>query len=110
MGKLIKLAIVALVLHAAWRVGSSYWQFYAFEDQVREMALTSGTQPEDVLHDRVVSIASEAGIPLLPEDVTVRKQPGHVIVTAAYTDQVQILPRYPYPWRHTLDLSVYSLR
>ena len=110
MGKLIKLAIVVLVLHAGWRVGTSYWQFYAFEDQVREMALTSGRQPEDVLHDRVVSLASDAGIPLLPEDVTVSTQPGRVIVTAAYTDQVQILPGYPYPWRHTLDLSVYALR
>ena len=110
MGKIIKLAIVLLVLHAAWRVGVSYWQFYAFEDQVREMMLTSGREPEDVLHDRVVSIASEAGIPLLPEDVTVRASAGHVIVTAVYTDQVQILPRYPYPWRHAMDLSVYALR
>jgi len=30
-GKLIKLAVVAVVLHAAWRAGSAYWVYYHFE-------------------------------------------------------------------------------
>ena len=109
MWKLIKIAIVLLVLHAVWRLGASYWRFYSFEDQVREMAVASGPQSEETLQDSVIRIATENGIPLAPEDLTVRKESGFVSVTAAYNENVEILPRYPYPWRHALDMRVYVM-
>ena len=47
----IRLAIAALVINAAWRVGTVYWRFYQFEDRLQEIAqfgernLASGAAP-----------------------------------------------------------------
>jgi hypothetical protein len=109
MWKLVKIAIVLLVLNAAWHLGTSYWRFYSFEDQVRDMAVAAGSQTEDALRASVVRIAGENAIPLAPEDMTLRRDPGLVLVTAAYTENVEIFPRYFYAWRHEMDMRVYAM-
>jgi hypothetical protein len=98
LGKLIKLAIVILVVHAAWQVGSSYWTFYRFEDALQEVAQFGGNSSDADLRAKVLKLAAEIDVPVVAEHVTINRTQAKLFIDADYQAPIQILPRYPYPW------------
>ena len=52
----VKLAIVALVANAIWRIGSAYMSYYRFKDAVDELALHSKGKTVEELKDRVLEL------------------------------------------------------
>ena len=108
MRTLIKLVIAALVLHGAWKVGSAYWTYYNFEDDLRQMTQFAGQGSDAVLRDRVMVIARDRQIPLDSESVRVSRPPGQLVIEAAYTDQILILPLFRYPWQFRAKARVWS--
>jgi len=107
MRTFIKLALAALALYVGWRVGTAYWSSYRFQDAVQEAAQFAFRQSESELQDRVLSIASEMRIPVQREDISVRKTLTEVFIDVPYTDRIQILPRYTYPWRFTVKVHAW---
>jgi hypothetical protein len=95
---LIKLAIAALLIHASWRAGTVYWRYYQFKDEVQAAAQFSGSRSESDLQHAVMEIAAKLQIPLTEDHVTIRREPDHTLVNAAYTDRIEIVPTYFYPW------------
>ncbi len=108
LGKLLKLAVVILLLHAAWQVGSSYWTFYRFEDALQEVAQFGGNSTEQDLRASVKKVAADVGVPLEPERVTITRTQAKLFIEADYQVQVQILPRYPYPWTFKASVSAWT--
>jgi hypothetical protein len=108
MRTLIKLAVAALVLHGAWRVGSAYWTYYSFEDDLQGMAQFAGRGSDAELRDRVMVIARDHRIAVDSESVRVSRPPGQLVIEAAYTDQILILPLFPYPWQFRARARVWS--
>ena len=48
-------------------------------------------------------------IPLTADDVTVQRQNRHIIIDANYVEQVELLPRYFYPWNAKVHVDVLTL-
>jgi hypothetical protein len=98
MKTLIKLAVAALLIYASWRSGMVYWRYYQFQDQVQQAAQFLGSKSESDLQGAVMEIAGRLRVPLTEDHLTVRKELNHTLVDAVYTDRIEILPTYFYPW------------
>lgn len=117
---LIRLAIAALVINAAWRVGSVYWRFYQFEDRLQEIAQFGERKNDKALCGQAMESAGNIGVPVEADDVTVRRganptfncskgfeavsgatgaEPAaKIFIDAAYTDVLPLFPGFTYPW------------
>ena len=109
MKTLIKLLIAALVVHASWRSGTVFWRYYKLKDGAQAAALFAGRKTEAELHSRVMEIAHELDVPMDPAALTVRKEPNHTYINGSYIDQIELVPRYFYPWQFKLDVDVFTL-
>ena len=98
MGRLIRLIISALVLWAVWHAGAAQWQQFQFQDEVKQIAQFGADRDEEAVRAAVMEAAAKLAVPLSPDRVQVRKQGDHVYIDADYTAQIEILPRYTYPW------------
>ena len=109
MKTLIKLLVVAAILHAGWKTGSAYWRFYNLQDEAQKAALFGGDRGPSDIHARIVQIARDLRVPINPEKLEVRREPNHILIHGTYTERIEVLPRYYYPWQFTLDLDVFTL-
>ena len=109
MKTLIKLLIVAAVMHACWKSGAAYWRYYMLQDGAQAAALFSGTQSPAEIHNRVIKIARDLDVPISPDNLEVRREPNHIYINTTYTEKIELLPRYFYPWEFTLKLNVLTL-
>lgn len=108
MKTIIKLIVAALVVHATWRTSTVYMRYYEFKDQVHEAAQFSDRKPDSELHARVLTLAEQHQIPLAPEALNVRRQENHTLVDATYTEQIEVLPRYFYPWEFKVHVDTFT--
>jgi len=108
MKTIIKLVVAALIVHATWRTGNVYLRYYQFKDNVHQAAQFSDRRPESELRERVMSLAEQYQIPLDPEALRVRRQDNHTIVDANYTERIEILPRYFYPWDFKVNVDTFT--
>jgi hypothetical protein len=102
---IIKLAIVALLANAVWRVGSAYISFYKFKDAVSELALHSKGKSVDEIKSKVLELAEMYDEPLDADDVSVRREDPHTIVESSYKKQVLLAPGFEYAWPFTLNVD-----
>lgn len=109
MRTIIKLVIAALVLHAAYRVGTAYWDHYQFTDSVQQVAQFGESEPIDEIKVRVMELAAERNLPIAPEDITVVRSRRRIDVDGHYTREVLLAPGYKYPWKFTVDVVVLTL-
>jgi hypothetical protein len=125
---LIKIALALLVLHAAFRIGSAYWTFYRFEDSLQQLAQFGDRQTEPQLCDGAMQTAANQGVPIDASHLVVRKgsappyncqngptatessvpQPSaQLLIDGTYTEQIQVLPNYFYPWDFAPSVKVW---
>jgi hypothetical protein len=109
MKTLIKFLIAAAIVFASWKSGSAYWRFYKLKDGAQEAALFGAAQSTAEIHNSVVELANELNLPLDPERVAVRRTLNHTYVTASYTEKVEVLPSFFYPWQFNLDVDVLTM-
>ena len=107
LGKLIKLALIVLLVYAAWQVGSAYWTFYRFEDALQEVAQFGGNSTDADLRAKVMKAAAEVDVPVVPERVIITRTQAKLFIEADYQTLVPILPRYPYPWAFKASVSAW---
>ena len=99
MGRIIRLAIVAVLLLGGWRTGQAYLAHYKFSDEVDQIAERGVRTDDESVRGAVNEAAGRFGIPLNAAAVNVRLQGEHVYIDLAYTRQIEFLPRYRYPWK-----------
>ncbi len=107
---LFKLAIVLLILHAAFRFGSAYLRYEQFKDAVQEMALFSKEKDDSVVIDRVMELADKYNVPLDREFVQVRRDEEHTYVDASYVELIDWLPGYQRPWQFDVGAAAWHVR
>jgi hypothetical protein len=117
---LIKIAVALLVVHAAFRVGSAFWNYYRYEDALLQLAQFGERKSERLLCDQAMSTAAEYDVPIEPAGLTIRKAsnppfncdtgPGalggdvsalastQLTIEGYYMERLQVLPGYYYPW------------
>jgi hypothetical protein len=109
MKTILKLVIAALIIHACWRAGSAYWRYYRFKDEVQQAALFGLSKSESDLQKSVIETARRMQLPLAPGSVSVHREENHTYVTATYTEQVQLVPTYYFPYVFDVNLDVLTL-
>jgi hypothetical protein len=106
---LIKLVLAALVIHAAYRVGSAYWDHYQFQDAVQQVAQFGEKEPVPQIKARVLELAADNNVPILDENLVVTRQQRRIKVEGHYTRDLLLAPGYTKPWSFTVDVLVLTL-
>ena len=89
---IIRLAVAAVIANATWHIGSAYMSHYRFKDAVKEAALFQTAKSDDQLKQRVLELASQFDVPLVEDNVTVRRDNGHTFVDGSYTRMIEFVP------------------
>ncbi len=105
--KLITLAVAVLIVHAVWRVGSAYYVYYRFEDALQEVAQFGANSSDDEIRTKVMKTATDMGVPLKAADIEVRRTQAKLFIDATYDTQLEVLPRYFYPWSFKASVSAW---
>jgi hypothetical protein len=129
IAKLIKIAIAALVLHGAWRMGSAHWTFYQYEDRLTQVAQFGDRKKDQELCREAADVAALLHLPVATEGVRVRRggnpaficgkgyesgaakaglPPGKITFEAVYTENIAVLPGYLYPWTFNAHVEVWA--
>ena len=109
MRTLIKLAIAALVINAAYHVGSAYWDHYQFEDSVQQLAQFSENATADDVRAKVLELARSQDIPLTTDNLTVTRVPRRIEVDGVYVRELTLFPSYIKTWDFKLHVVVVTL-
>jgi hypothetical protein len=109
MKTVLKLAVVAAVLFAAYRVGDAYWDYYQFEDAVKDAAQFTDRNHASELPGKILDLAQKMEIPLDPDNLSVTRDQRHVTVDASYVRTVEFLPRLKRDWQFDVHVSVISM-
>ncbi len=109
MRTLIKLAIAALVLHAAYQVGMAYWDHYQFTDAVQQVAQFGESEPVPEIKKRVMELAAGRNLPIPEDAITVTRLQRRIDVDGVYTREILLAPGYKKPWTFTVDIVVLTL-
>ena len=108
MKLLIKLAIVALLANASWRLGMEYLTHYRFADSVQEAAIDSG-QTDAQLRQHVLELAAKYDVPLADEALTIRTADRRRYINGTYIKPITLLPGYNRNWSFTLGIESYVI-
>jgi hypothetical protein len=92
--RLVALIIVAGLVYAGYNVSTAWFQYRTFQDAVRDAALFGNDKTDDQLKARIMDEASKHQIPLSPDDVTITRRAGEVLIEAHYVETIRILPGY----------------
>jgi hypothetical protein len=109
MRTLIKLAIAALIVHAAYQVGTAYWEHYQFTDAVQQVAQFGEREPVESIKQRVLDLAAERHLPIEADALTVERGPRRIDVDGTYTREILLAPGFQRPWTFTVDVVVLTL-
>jgi hypothetical protein len=109
MRTLIKLAIAALVIHAAYQIGSAYWDHYQFTDAVQQVAQFGESEPLTEIKNRVMELAAERNLPIPEDAITVTRSQRRIDVDGAYTREILLAPGFKRQWTFTVDVVVITL-
>ena len=102
---LVRLAVVALLANAVYRVGIEYVSHLRFRDAIRGVAMFQASSISD-LRARISDLAADYDIPLSASALAISQQNRTVIIEGAYTKPIELIPRLAYPWRFSLSMEV----
>lgn len=108
MKLLIKLAVVAFIANAAWRLGLEYMTHYRFSDSVQQVAIVSG-QSDGQLRQHVLELAASYDVPLTDEGLTIRTEYSRRFINGSYVKPIAILPGYDRNWSFTFAVESYVI-
>jgi hypothetical protein len=105
MKTVLKLVIAIALLNAVVRGADSVWNYYQLKDAAERALLFGAQRTSQQVHQQIMERALELQLPLNPEDLKIRWATGRRIAEAAYTQQVEFLPNYPYPIQFSFNVN-----
>ena len=109
MRTIVKLALAALIVHAAYQVGIAYWDHYQFTDAVQQVAQFGESEPIPEIKRRVMELAAERRLPIPEDAITVTRERRRIDVDGEYVRDVLLAPGYKKPWTFKVDIVVLTL-
>jgi hypothetical protein len=103
----LKLALVALLANACWRVGTAYMSFYKFKDAVEQTTQFDPDRTDDQLRQRILDLAGQYDVPLTPDAFSIQRSDYHTIVDGSYRQKIELLPGYRYAWPFTFHTDTF---
>jgi len=92
MGTILKLLLVLAILNAAFRGAQATWDYYQLKDDAEQVVVFGQNTPTGELHAQILAKATEAGVPLQPENLTVERMGNRTVATAVYTQPIEFFP------------------
>ena len=86
----VRLAVVALVANALYRVGSEYLTYIKFRDVIRNDAMLKAGSDEELNH-RIMDLSEAFEFPLEEGAVTIDRSDRHVVVQGSYQKPIEIV-------------------
>ena len=105
----IRLAIVAVLANATWRVGTAYLKHYQFTDAVTQATQFRGGKSDEIVHDRVFELAAAHDIPVTDDNLSVTRQQNHTVVDGVYKRPIELFPGFKYDWPFTVHIDTFVL-
>jgi hypothetical protein len=102
--RIVKLAIVALLANAVYRVGAEYVTFIKFRDAIRDAAMFKAKSEED-LRTRIVALADDYDVPQ-DDDIQISRQERVWHIDGSYRKPIEIVPRFQYDWPFAYSIEV----
>lgn len=109
MGRVIRIAIAALVLYAVWQTGTAYWQYLQLEDRVERIAQFGGDQSDDQVRAAVEAAARALGIDLDQQAIAVTRSGSSLSIAASYVRSIEVFPRQSVDWTFRLDTTAWLI-
>jgi hypothetical protein len=103
--RIVKLAIVALLANAVYRVGVEYVTFIKFRDAIRDAAMFKAKSEED-LRARIVALADDYDLPQDDGDIQISREERVWHIDGSYRKPIEIVPRLEYAWPFPYSLEV----
>jgi hypothetical protein len=102
---ILKLAIVALLANAVFRVGSEYVTYVKFRDAMRDAAMFKAATDED-LRRRIMDLSTDYDIPLSDDAFTIHREERHVVIDGSYRKAIEVAPTLRYQWPFSWSIDV----
>jgi hypothetical protein len=102
--RIVKLAIVALLANAVYRVGAEYVTFIKFRDAIRDAAMFKAKSEED-LRTRIVALADDYDVPQ-DDDIQISRQERVWHIDGSYRKPIELVPRFQYDWPFAYSIEV----
>lgn len=110
MKTIIKILIALALVNASVRVGYVALNHYQLEDAAQQEVTFGENFTPAQLAERVIEKAVELEVPLGPEGIQVDRDRNRTIMTAAYTQPIELFPGYIYQAELSFTVEARSLR
>lgn len=108
MKVIIKLLIVAAIINACARGAMAAWTYYQFKDAASETILFGADASIGQLQEQILRRAAELAVPIAPENLTVTRDGPRTVAEASYTQPVELVPSYRYPFKFSFKVNALS--
>src|SRR6185503_3438069 len=109
MKTVIKLIIAAVLVNAAYRSGSVFLKYYQYKDETQQMILFGQAETIPALTSQILAEAMKRDVPLNEDGITVTRQGMRTVAEVAYTEAVEVFPRYVYPVAFSFNAEAYGV-
>jgi len=106
VGLLIALVVVFVVVTAGIKIIPLHIHGAEMIDAMNEVANFGGLRPIEKLRDELLSRAQEIRVPIKPQDVSVVRNGGYIVVQMRYQETVEV---FTYKYVYNFDKKVEKL-
>ena len=99
----VKFGIASLILYVAWHVGPVYVAHRQLKTDVVQATRDHGRGSEEELLTAVLAVTNRVGAPVDSDDIQVHKDDTYTYLRVTYTEPLQLLPSFTYPWTFTIN-------
>ena len=90
LGCLLTALLFAAGGYFGLKVAQVYWNFYQYEDTMKQHIRFAETLTDQQLYDRVVAKADSLGLPEDAKEVSVEREGRHITISADYVVMVEL--------------------
>ena len=90
LGCLLTLLVLAVVGYFGYDIGEIYWNFYQYQDRMKQEARFAAQRPDGVIRKRIADFADSLGLPDEAKNVRIRRGAKEVYIWAEYTEHLDV--------------------
>ncbi|MGH7668348.1 MAG: hypothetical protein ACRENQ_02550 [Gemmatimonadaceae bacterium] len=92
LGCLFGLLVVAAGLYFGLNIGQAYWNFYQYEDAMKQELRFNGVRPDSLIRAHLWIEADSLGLPEDAKDIAIDRDPHTrtIRVSADYTEEIEL--------------------
>ena len=90
LGCLFSLLVIAAIVYFGVNIGTAYWHFYEFQDDMRQEAAFAGRKTNDQILLHLRASADSLGLPDDAKHITIRRTERTVTIESDYDESVEL--------------------